>query len=366
MFAGTVVVALNVDAAPTPLITNWRQEQYRHSFSQTCLALTCLNTLLNENSFLSFSPPRQGRKGALHLAMFVPFVSSKKLYPRKGGGGKGRGSSGSTKSSSGTTSVSQHKTGYSGTKTKSKTKKTKYKNSASSSNPTAPQLIAAGRLFAGRKEGGGTRSGIYGTSTYGSGYPTTYAPATQVGTSGLGFPYYFWPIAWAGVGYSVYDSRYAPEYGEPTNSSRPGGPLVFATYPSTGSKAGTFRILADNGTILELIESISQNCSSVLPSDSIQPTPVAYTAPPPHPDQAIQYFRASTIVLSFDAFNASSSNPPANFVPSFDTVDTKILDCLNYTIGESAPLDDGALGLNASSSLLLIVVGLVTVMMNMI
>lgn len=74
--------------------------------------------------------------------------------------------------------------------------------------------IPPGRPFSGRTAGGGNRQGVYGNrygtrfsmehgqidmrvySIYGSGYPGV----VPHGVSGLGFPYYFWPVVWSGTG----------------------------------------------------------------------------------------------------------------------------------------------------------------------
>ncbi|KAJ7870796.1 hypothetical protein B0H14DRAFT_2571115 [Mycena olivaceomarginata] len=47
-------------------------------------------------------------------------------------------------------------------------------------------------LFAVRMQGGRTRDEIWGSRTYGSGYPGSFAR----GVDNKGFPFYFWPISW--------------------------------------------------------------------------------------------------------------------------------------------------------------------------
>ncbi|KAJ7717499.1 hypothetical protein B0H14DRAFT_2643556 [Mycena olivaceomarginata] len=72
-------------------------------------------------------------------------------------------------------------------------------------------------LFAVRMQGGGTRDEIWGSRTYGSGYPGSFAR----GVDNKGFPFYFWPISWGnGTAYgSNALDMYTGEYGQPDNSS---------------------------------------------------------------------------------------------------------------------------------------------------
>jgi hypothetical protein len=113
---------------------------------------------------------------------------------------------------------------------------------------------------------------------------------------------------------------------------------------STGS---TFYVLSDNSTIASLIDSINTNCSSNLsPSSSKSPSPYNSSAPGgPQPEQAIQYYRSSSIVLTLDGYNNSATfnnNPNTTDSPLPSGVDTTFLNCLNYTVGEAAPLIDSA------------------------
>jgi len=61
----------------------------------------------------------------------------------------------------------------------------------------------------------------------------------------------------------------------------------------------------------------------------------------PKPQQAIQYYRASSTVLTLDGYNNSatfSSNESASDSPLPQNIDTKFLECLNQTIGSAVPL----------------------------
>ena len=121
--------------------------------------------------------------------------------------------------------------------------------------------------------------------------------------------------------------------------------MAIATFPSLSDPPTYFRILADNTTVLSLIEDLSTNCSSLLSTTSpyYSKTSTPYTDTP-QPEQIIQYYRASSIALSVDGYNntatyASDGTPDS---PLPGTVDLKLLDCLNQTIGLAAPLIDGA------------------------
>ncbi|KIM37037.1 hypothetical protein M413DRAFT_448756 [Hebeloma cylindrosporum] len=286
--------------------------------------------------------------------MFVPFISEPRLLRRKGGGGGGKSSSGggkgSSSSSGGQSGKSSAKSSSSSVKSKSRTSTIKTGSSSTKSSTygrgsSVPAVIPAGQLFAGRIAGGGTRGQIFGTRTYGSGYPGIAGR----GTSGRNFPFIFWPLAWpiavgGGAATAVYLHNHN-EYGDPTNSSRPGGEMAIATFLSLSSPPTYFRVLADNATVLSLIEDLSSNCTSLLSTSSpyYSKTSAPYTDTP-QPEQVVQYYRASSIALSVDGYSntatyAADGTPDS---PLPETVDLKLLDCLNQTIALAAPLIDGA------------------------
>jgi hypothetical protein len=120
--------------------------------------------------------------------------------------------------------------------------------------------------------------------------------------------------------------------------------MATATFPSLSNPPTYFRILADNATVLSLIGDLSANCSSLLSTTSpyYSKTSTPYTNTP-QPEQIVQYYRASSIALSVDGYNntatyASDGTPDS---PLPGTVDLKLLNCLNQTIGLAAPLIDG-------------------------
>ncbi|TFK39215.1 hypothetical protein BDQ12DRAFT_682385 [Crucibulum laeve] len=199
--------------------------------------------------------------------------------------------------------------------------------------------IGSGLPFAGRISGGGTRDQVYGNRQYGSGYPGV----TGRGVAGRGFPFVFWPIAWggvAGVGGAAY--LHTHEYGAPDNTTRPGGVIVTAAFPSVGQNT-TFRLVSDNATVTSLLIDIAANCSSVIKSpETIKPTMYNESSTdPPQPEQAVQYYRASSVSLTLDAYNntgafSNDSSVPDTPLPS--NLDQGLLNCLNLTIGAAVPL----------------------------
>ncbi|KAI0641445.1 hypothetical protein C8Q79DRAFT_886815, partial [Trametes meyenii] len=198
--------------------------------------------------------------------------------------------------------------------------------------------IPAGQPFAGRSSGGATRGQIYGTRSYGSGYPGYVG----LGVAGLAFPFVFWPVVWGdGYGYGPPYLHASHEYGLPNNSSRPGGSMVQAGFTSSTTNT-TFHVVSGNSTVTALIASIKANCTLASNSSS---TPLSFSgsASDPKPEQVVQYYRASSVVLTLDGYNDTStltnnSNAPPTPLPS--NIDTSLLNCLNDTIGAAVPLFD--------------------------
>ncbi|CAK5284171.1 unnamed protein product [Mycena citricolor] len=293
--------------------------------------------------------------------MFVPLVSTRRLSKRRtkgGGGAEEGGSTGAGSSESGSAggsadaggSISSPSSGSSS----SHDSPGGSTNSAGEAGPSFPissgggsgktavpygggggqvVTIAAGQPFSGRQEGGGTRGDIFGSRTYGSGYPGT----SGADVSGRGFPYFFWPLSFGRP--HLHSNQ---EYGRADNSSRPGGAMSTAAFQSNGPNVTVFRILSDSTTTNALITALQANCSSSLvPSTSVTASPYNETSTaPPQPEQVIQYYRASSIALSLDGYNNSAvfqgAGAPDTALPA--GIDTKLLDCLNQTIGLSAPL----------------------------
>ncbi|KAJ7131868.1 hypothetical protein C8R43DRAFT_1239673 [Mycena crocata] len=257
-----------------------------------------------------------------------------------GGGGKGGGKSGGTTNKGGGSNSS----GKSGGKTSSITTGGTGKSITSYNNGGGKaSVISSGNAFAGRSQGGASRSQIYGSRTYGSGYPGYYGR----GVAGRGFPFYFWPLAWGtGIGYGSNSAyMHSNEYGARDNSSRPGGVLSTASFQSN-STGTIFRVVSDNSTVADLMGDIATNCSMYLvPAATNATTPFNDASQQPAPEQVVQYYRASSVALSLDGYNNSAVFAAENSTadtPLPAGIDTKLLDCLNYTVGLAAPLVDGA------------------------
>lgn len=131
---------------------------------------------------------------------------------------------------------------------------------------------------------------------------------------------------------------------------------LFTSNSSTTSSGNitTFHLLADNSTLSSLITSLQSNCSSFYNSSLTSSQPQTYTGndtSDPQPEQAIQYFRASSVVLTLDGYNnsaalSSDENATQTSLPS--NVDETLLGCLNDTVALAVPLvDGGALRLGA-------------------
>ena len=124
--------------------------------------------------------------------------------------------------------------------------------------------------------------------------------------------------------------------------------MTTAAFISNSTNATTFRILADNVTVVDLISDIQANCSSNL-SGSSSNTPSPYNdslTALPQPEQTIQYYRASSVALTLDGYNNTGAlgpdGTPDTLLPT--NIDTSLLDCLNQTIGAAVPLIDSSGG----------------------
>ncbi|KAI6027040.1 hypothetical protein EDC04DRAFT_2573261, partial [Pisolithus marmoratus] len=203
-------------------------------------------------------------------------------------------------------------------------------------------VIPCGQLFAGRSAGGGTRDQIFGSRSYGSGYPGI----TERGVSGRGFPFWFWPVVWSDT---AADSQPYLNGSEVLPfDARFGCSLMEATFISNNSSPNTtFHVLSDNSTVTSLIQSIDANCSHYL-SLSSSSSPMAFNsslASAPRPQQAIQYYRASSVVLTLDGYNNSatfSNDTNTTDSPLPSNIDMNLLICLNQTVALAVPLVDGA------------------------
>ncbi|KAF7312795.1 hypothetical protein MKEN_00962900 [Mycena kentingensis (nom. inval.)] len=293
--------------------------------------------------------------------MYVPFLTRRRGGGRSGGSSSSGGKGSSSSSGKGTSSSSS--SGKSSGSSSSSTGKTINSGGASRSSSTTSfgggkvSTISSG-IFSGRSIGGGNRGQVYGTRTYGSGYPGVAGR----GVAGRGFPFYFWPLAFGGgLGYTSHAAyMHSDEYGRPDNSSRPGGAMSTATFQSNfSSPVTTLRLTADNDTITTLIPILAANCSARLTLASALTTaqPMNYSAVETlvQPESVVQYYRASSVALTLDGYNnsavfADENTTAANtdtLLPGY--VDAVLLGCLNTTIAQNVPLVDGALAFGAAA-----------------
>lgn len=121
--------------------------------------------------------------------------------------------------------------------------------------------------------------------------------------------------------------------------------MTFANFPSNSTNS-TFHVLSDNTTMTALIATISTTCTGISQNFSRVPLLLNSSDPlAPRAEQAIQYYRASSVVLTLDGYNdttALQENSTGPDVPIPSWADTTLLNCLNQTIGESVPLVDAA------------------------
>jgi len=218
--------------------------------------------------------------------------------------------------------------------------------------------------FVGRQIGGGTRTQVYGTSVYGSGYPYGLY-GTYV--AGRPLPFGFWPVYWG-------DNYYGgEEYGPAHNSSRPGGEQVtyalLLTNNNSSSPASTFYLIGDVQSASYIASALTTNCSLAAPTNVSDGTI--------QPSQVVQYYRASSFALALASYNftpaSQSYDPLVNTslvdsssyyeisTPPITGVNMSLLACVNATIGAALPLLDagggGSGGGLSTVAILWIVVG---------
>ncbi|KAF8997198.1 hypothetical protein BDQ17DRAFT_1363585 [Cyathus striatus] len=141
------------------------------------------------------------------------------------------------------------------------------------------------------------------------------------------------------------------KYGKPDNATRPGGPLTTAVFTSNIFSNTTIWLLSDNSTIVSLIWTIQFICVIDLSNNgSIIATP--YNGTKPTPFEAVQYYRASSVVLALDGYNntAALSADDQPDVPLPSGTDVDMLACLNDTVASHVPLVDAAVGLRFTFS----------------
>ncbi|KAJ6449931.1 hypothetical protein C8R47DRAFT_336507, partial [Mycena vitilis] len=166
------------------------------------------------------------------------------------------------------------------------------------------------------------------------------------GVAGRGFPFYFWPSVW---GYDIGHNAtavymHSDECGGADSTRRPGGPMAMAVLQSKATANGTtFRLFSDDSTISGLMPIFATNRLQYLTAvdvNAIAPTPIATGGS--LPEQGVQYYRASSVLLNLDDYNSSAvfaAESSIADVPPPSITDTDLLDC---TIAQAVLLVDGA------------------------
>ena len=141
--------------------------------------------------------------------------------------------------------------------------------------------------------------------------------------------------------------------------------MMQVTLPDYNSNT-TLRILADNATVLSLLGSVANNCS-LGNTSAISPLPLNFSdVSAPMPEQAIQYYRGSSVVLTVEGYNdtaALSNYTSGPNTPLPGWMNESFVSCVNATIGEAVPLVNGDTSQNSqvpltAASITLVVVGL--------
>ncbi|OCB86769.1 hypothetical protein A7U60_g6231 [Sanghuangporus baumii] len=299
----------------------------------------------------------------------MPSDDQHRLFRRKGGGGGaagghgggkggGKGGSSSSKGSSRASDVAK-KHGASGAFLNSRSSRPfhipgiKSQFMAYADGGGKPTVLKSDSAFIGRQAGGGSRSSIYGTSHFGSGYP--YG-GYGLFVSSRPFPFGFVPVP---VSHGYYGGD---EYLNMNDTLRPGGHLVTAIiHPSYNSSSATFRLTGDNSSVTTVFDALVANCSVANSSSAITPFSPSVTTWP-LPEQVVQYYRASSFALSLDNYNNMATllaNAPVSNDSSLPQIpdtplplglNTTPLQCINTTIGASVPLADVNPGSKFSSA----------------
>lgn len=114
------------------------------------------------------------------------------------------------------------------------------------------------------------------------------------------------------------------------------------------SSTGTiYRVQADNATVSALYPEIRTQCASFINDSNTAPVPDSGDLAHSGPEQAIQYYRASSVVLTLDGYNNTAISEPEGTpdTPLPTNIDNDLLECINATVGEVVPLVDHVVAL---------------------
>ncbi|EJU01543.1 hypothetical protein DACRYDRAFT_22641 [Dacryopinax primogenitus] len=141
-----------------------------------------------------------------------------------------------------------------------------------------------------------------------------------------------------------------------SNASLPSNTTSNSTIASntTSAPLNTYAIMGDSDSVRAVLDALVLNCSVINSTITPYSSSASNSA---QPEQAVQYYRASSFALFLEGYNntaASAANaPPSNTTASNVTSDTPLpnninldfLDCLNQTIGNAVPMTNNAAGL---------------------
>jgi hypothetical protein len=135
---------------------------------------------------------------------------------------------------------------------------------------------------------------------------------------------------------------------------RPGGNTsIVPVKSSSASTNETYHLVGDAASVRAVLAALISNCSAQDTTSQIAVFARDAAVPALYPEQAVQYYRASSFALTLDGYNNSASlvgNQPAdnNTAPP-DVADTPLpvslnmafLECVNVTTAFALPLVDG-------------------------
>lgn len=222
----------------------------------------------------------------------------------------------------------------------------------------------SGAPFAGRTYGGGDRHTIFGTRSYGSGYP--YGVSNVSTISGRGFPYGVWPISWGSyLGGEEY-------IGDSIDILRPGGQLSTVQVGTTDSTkwpgvppTEVYIMIGDRDSILFMISDLVNWCHATpLWPSSFNPLTTTIK-----PENVIQYYRSSSFALSYPGYHNSFAVGSQDTQQSFGEstplpsaiISSPFLKCINETIGAALPIIDMPVKILSTATLLGMTFGILLV-----
>lgn len=153
------------------------------------------------------------------------------------------------------------------------------------------------------------------------------------------------------------------QYGPSDNASRPGGPLVASSFSSPASSfpLPQYLLHGDSTSINAILDSLTSQCSAdilvpptPLTGDNAYPPSTNFTLlPTPNPENIQQYYRDSSFAL-YGYFEDLIPSPEASinftapsiepFIYAASLRNTTFDACVNATISENLPIEDGTSG----------------------